>query len=578
MKRHLNVLTRLQGAGVLPFADELLPLAERATYEALEALSPTRCAGCERSGALICQDCLASLALIDPCHSCIRCGAPFGDLLCTECSVEGTSSAMAEALDRCLACAVYAHPLPRIIKAYKDAGERRLAPYLAELLYDTALHAQVAASDRYGGVLSGADAVVFVPATAAAFRRRGFDHMEAIARSFCDLSGVPLLDAWSNTVMVTSESSAAMSAGSMPGACTRRSRMCAAAVCCSSMMSLPRARPWQQPRRSSSVPAPQQSMASLSHALVGGGFVAVKIARRIEPTSEQLAASVVLTGASALRMMRAERRQMGYISWRDLDPDEERRVLHTSSPSAEDIYLPDLVRIGAVSGEVQEDLCLLVGSAKQRRRMPGASWSVCSTDLPDASILEVEPGVYSLSPEALCAAVAREVGCIQAFALAQELCSKISLSDRGQYLPPYSSPTVNRLAKDKDQPSDVGYFEVEPVLTPDRLADYLAACKGSAAKQLRRLCPFLSENLRSPMECIMLAMFSLPFSYGGFACGPFKTDHKIEFNDRAQAISGMPYAVCDAHQEAARFDLEYNGELGHSSRRDVSMMKNATRA
>ena len=269
---------------------------------------------------------------------------------------------------------------------------------------------------------------------------------------------------------------------------------------------------------------------------------------------------------------------MGYISWRDLDPDEERRVLHTSSPSAEDIYLPDLVRIGAVSGEVQEDLCLLVGSAKQRRRMPGASWSVCSTDLPDASILEVEPGVYSLSPEALCAAVAREVGCIQAFALAQELCSKISLSDRGQYLPPYSSPTVNRLAKDKDQPSDVGYFEVEPVLTPDRLADYLAACKGSAAKQLRRLCPFLSENLRSPMECIMLAMFSLPFSYGGFACGPFKTDCKIEFDDRAQAISGMPHAVCDAYQEAARFDLEYNGELGHSSRRDVSMMKNATRA
>lgn len=45
MKRHLNVLTRLQDAGVLPFADELLPLAEHATYEALEALSPTRCAG-----------------------------------------------------------------------------------------------------------------------------------------------------------------------------------------------------------------------------------------------------------------------------------------------------------------------------------------------------------------------------------------------------------------------------------------------------------------------------------------------------------------------------------------------------
>ena len=175
--------------------------------------------------------------------------------------------------------------------------------------------------------------------------------------------------------------------------------------------------------------------------------------------------------------------------------------------------------------------------------------------------------VYSLSPEALCVAIAREVGCIQAFALAQELCSKISLSDRGKYLPPYTSPVVNKLAKDKDQPPDVGYFEVESVLTPDRLVDYLAACKGNAAKQLRRLCPYLSENLRSPMECIMLALFSLPFSYGGFACGPFKTDYKIEFDDRAQAISGMPHAVCDAYQETARFDLEYNGELGHSSRR-----------
>ena len=294
--------------------------------------------------------------------------------------------------------------------------------------------------------------------------------------------------------------------------------------------------------------------------------MAITIKQCNKPTKEQLAASVILTGASALRMIRAERRQMGYIGWKDLEPEEERRVLSASSPSTEDIYLPDLVRIGAKSGEVQEDLCLLVGSAAQRRRMPGVSWSVCSAGLPAGSILEVEPGVYSLSPEALCVAVAREIGCIQAFALAQELCSKISLSDRGEYLPPYTSPVVNKLAKDKDQPADVGYFEVEPVLTPDRLAECLEACKGSAAKQLRRLCPYLSENLRSPMECIMLALFSLPFSYGGFACGPFKTDYKIEFNDRAQAISGMPHAICDAYQEAARFDLEYNGEQGHGAR------------
>ena len=185
-----------EGADV-PSARTWRPFAERALDTVLEALSPTRCAGCERAGALICDDCLARLRLIDPCESCVRCGAPFGRLLCTECAGDGEGEVqdMADALDGCLACAVYEHPLPRIIKGYKDGGERRLAPLLAELLFDTVCHAERAAPGRYGGYLAQTDAVVFVPATAAAFRRRGFDHMEAVARPFCELAGLPLLDA-----------------------------------------------------------------------------------------------------------------------------------------------------------------------------------------------------------------------------------------------------------------------------------------------------------------------------------------------------------------------------------------------
>ena len=232
MKRHLNVLGCLQGADILPFADELLPFAERAAHEALEALSPTRCAGCERAGALICQDCLAALALIAPRHSCTRCGAPFGDLLCTECSVEGTSSAMAEALDRCLACAVYTHPLPRIINAYKDAGERRLAPYLAELLYDTALHAQVAAPERLGGVLSGADAVALVPATAAACGDAASIIWKPSRAHFASCRVCRCSTPSLSTAMATSVNSVVKNAVNAPEACTRPLRTCGAAACC----------------------------------------------------------------------------------------------------------------------------------------------------------------------------------------------------------------------------------------------------------------------------------------------------------------------------------------------------------
>lgn len=178
--------------------------ARRAGALALEAVAPTRCAGCERPGSLICDRCLAELTPIDPAHACLRCGAPFGDLLCTECgggdeeggfAPDGDAAAAGVRIPgRCLAAAVFEGPLPRIIRAYKDGGERRLAPLLAELMVDAAIHAEEAAPERYGGFVGAADAVTFVPATAAAFSRRGFDHMEEIARAFSAMVGLPLAD------------------------------------------------------------------------------------------------------------------------------------------------------------------------------------------------------------------------------------------------------------------------------------------------------------------------------------------------------------------------------------------------
>lgn len=182
-RRHASAA--LIGASAL---DELLVRAGATLrHHALETLSPTRCAGCERPGALICESCLARLTLIDPAESCTGCGAPFGAMLCTEC--RGADGAC----DRVLASCTFEGPAPRIVRAYKDAGERRLGPLIAQLVLDTAEHAEAAAPDRYGGIL-GPDAVIFVPATAAAYRRRGFDHMDAIARELSALAGIHLVD------------------------------------------------------------------------------------------------------------------------------------------------------------------------------------------------------------------------------------------------------------------------------------------------------------------------------------------------------------------------------------------------
>lgn len=220
-------------------------LFKRVRAAALEAIAPTRCAGCERPGYLICPVCLGRMVPIDPVHACTRCGAPFGDVLCTECGVPARDGAMGGAAaggcaagdgvaggavasdcvvgdgalgndavgegrgpqaaagslvrgrgeGRCLAATVFEGPVPRIIRAYKDAGEQRLAEPIAELMLDAAEHAEDVARERYGGLIAQADAVTFVPVTAAAYARRGFDHMERIAAAFSRLSGVPLVDA-----------------------------------------------------------------------------------------------------------------------------------------------------------------------------------------------------------------------------------------------------------------------------------------------------------------------------------------------------------------------------------------------
>ena len=183
------------------------PAARLATF-ALEAIAPTRCAGCERPGALLCAACLERMTPIDPRHACLRCGAPYGDVVCTECARTDGGQAHGDnaheggpgqlppaAQQRVCVAALFEDPLPRVIRAYKDAGERRLAPMLADLMIDAAEHAERAAPERYGGLLSNAEAIVFVPATSAAYRRRGFDHMEAIARAASAMSGVPVLDA-----------------------------------------------------------------------------------------------------------------------------------------------------------------------------------------------------------------------------------------------------------------------------------------------------------------------------------------------------------------------------------------------
>ena len=147
----------------------------------LELVWLTRCVACEKPGSLLCEDCASNLPYIDPATACPRCGAPFGSVICTECY--SRTGPVPLSFSAAVCALSYNETVARLIRGYKDLGERRLAPLLAQVLAATAPKSW----------LTWADAFTYIPAGCSALRKRGFDHMEAIALQVASLIGLPVL-------------------------------------------------------------------------------------------------------------------------------------------------------------------------------------------------------------------------------------------------------------------------------------------------------------------------------------------------------------------------------------------------
>lgn len=175
---------RLASMDAFHIRDAAVRYARAAREVAVETLWPTRCAVCDLPGELLCPNCVAELAFIDLCRACPRCGAPFGAVQCTECNpvmlASGKRSEMP--LTSMASALVFNKAAGRIVSAYKDKEERRLHVPIAEIMGRYLAPAWIAGPEK--------PAVSFVPASAAALRRRGFDHAELLARTIAGNAGL----------------------------------------------------------------------------------------------------------------------------------------------------------------------------------------------------------------------------------------------------------------------------------------------------------------------------------------------------------------------------------------------------
>ncbi len=166
-----------QGKDRTPFSS----FFKEAQASLFEVIAPTRCIVCESPGPLLCDHCAATLTGIDNKAACVRCGAPFGGVICAEC--QRPEGLRLFSFDAARARFVFDQTSARIVKAFKDEGERRLATIMARYLVDAAAEWTLSA-----------DFVVPIPATRQALRARDFDHMALVAAEFSVMTGVSALD------------------------------------------------------------------------------------------------------------------------------------------------------------------------------------------------------------------------------------------------------------------------------------------------------------------------------------------------------------------------------------------------
>lgn len=120
-----------------------------------QGLFPVLCVGCGKEGIVVCDSCLASVPLLEPCRSVIS-------------------------------IAHYSHPVVKgIIRGLKFSYTEEFRPALEQLVRRGAV--------KFDALLpQGSDVLVVpIPTTSNRFRARGFDHVEWIAQILACTKNVP---------------------------------------------------------------------------------------------------------------------------------------------------------------------------------------------------------------------------------------------------------------------------------------------------------------------------------------------------------------------------------------------------
>lgn len=206
-----------------------------------------------------------------------------------------------------------------------------------------------------------------------------------------------------------------------------------------------------------------------------------------------------------------------------------------------------VLRAAQLAATPEHPLHVLVSDPARRIRLPGVISHVWSTELPDGALLRLTPEVLIVSPSFCLQNISARSDEVTAAVAAMEIC--------GSY---------GRSAGAPD-----GFYKRAPLETVEHLREHFAATHSHGARRARVAVAHVVPGSRSPMETVVVLLFTLPVSLGGCGLPAPELNARIEIPTSLRAALGKPYVVVDLCWTDRRVILEYDSYLWHSSARAV---------
>lgn len=235
------------------------------------------------------------------------------------------------------------------------------------------------------------------------------------------------------------------------------------------------------------------------------------------------------------------------------EPGLANRPLLTSAPpsdwstSADDLRNDSVLRAAGLVVSPEFPLHVLVSSPGERMRLPGVRPHVWSAPLPKGALVSLTPRVFLASPSFCLQNIAARGNEIRAAVAAMEIC--------GGY-----GRTPGTLG---------GTCMREPLQELDDLRGHFEHEHGYGARRARQALAHVVPGSRSPMETVVVLLFTLPVSLGGCGLPAPALNVRLEIPPDLQAALNKPYVVVDLCWFDQRIILEYDSYIWHSSARAV---------